>query len=387
MRRSWVTDDRGVYRILGVTPGKYKISVGQDGPRSFGRGSVLRTFYPDVTDGSKAPMVEVTEGSELTGIDITVQTMEPEKKYAASGRIVDGVTGQPVSSPAMTLEVASANMRLSGPGFVANEKGQFRLENLSPGKYSLYVAPRPNTELRADPVTFEIVDGDIEGLLLKTYPGASVSGQIVFEGNTERSTPPILRALVLHVHVNNESRMADTGGTASQSARIGEGFAFHVGGLASGTLNFFITSMGDGAPQVLSISRIERDGIVLPRGFEVKDGEQVTGLKLIVTSGSGIIRGIVKVENGDLPPGQISIWFTNPVKDPTSSVHMPSPQVDSRGHFVVEGLTAGTYEINASLFVPGSRVRPSGKQQVTVTDGAVTEVTITLDLGRQPELR
>jgi protocatechuate 3,4-dioxygenase beta subunit len=388
MRQSWVTDDRGVYRIFGVTPGKYKISVGQDGPRSFGRGSILRTFYPDVTDGSKAPIIEVAEGSELTGIDITVQTTEPEKKYAASGRIVDAVTGQPVSNQAIALELASANTRFSSRGFGPNENGQFRLENLTPGKYSLYVAPRPNTELRADPVPFEIIDEDISGLLLKTYRGASVSGQIVFEGSTEKPAPPKARQILLFVQVNNDNRMGNSSNGVNTSVRIGEDSTFHVGGLPSGTLNFFIGSMEGGPPKPFSILRLERDGMILSPGFEIKDGEQVTGLKLVVSSGNGTIRGMVKVQNGEIPPtGHISVWFTNFGADRArASMQMPSPLVDSRGHFVVEGLLPGTYELNAALYVQGSRSRPpSGKQQVTVTDGGVSEVTITIDLERQPE--
>ena len=56
-----------------------------------------------------------------------------------------------------------------------------------------------------------------------------------------------------------------------------------------------------------------------------------------------------------------------------------SPQLDSRKRFVVEGLAAGTYEVNVGVFEPNrqdsNRVL---KQQVTVSDNAVSEVTITI---------
>lgn len=55
-------------------------------------------------------------------------------------------------------------------------------------------------------------------------------------------------------------------------------------------------------------------------------------------------------------------------------------EVDARGHFLVEGLAAGTYEVQVGLTVPNARENVTSKQTVTVTDGAVTEVMVTLDL-------
>jgi hypothetical protein len=56
-----------------------------------------------------------------------------------------------------------------------------------------------------------------------------------------------------------------------------------------------------------------------------------------------------------------------------------SPQLDSRKRFTVEGLAAGTYEVNVAVFDPSrqdtSRVF---KQQVTVVDNVASDVTITI---------
>src|SRR5437764_1398768 len=54
------TDDRGVYRIYGLPPGRYLVSagipVGRDGGASMGRGNSYypQTFYPGVRDEAKA---------------------------------------------------------------------------------------------------------------------------------------------------------------------------------------------------------------------------------------------------------------------------------------------------------------------------------------------
>ena len=64
-------------------------------------------------------------------------------------------------------------------------------------------------------------------------------------------------------------------------------------------------------------------------------------------------------------------------------------EVDARGHFLIEGLAAGTYELRAAAYSPDmqrQRVRPpmSAKQIVIVNDGAAADVTLTLDLTPPP---
>src|SRR5688572_1267182 len=61
---SFQTDDRGIYRIFGIRPGRYKVSVGQESAyRGVGRGrrSLPITFYPDVREAAKAAVIEVGE--------------------------------------------------------------------------------------------------------------------------------------------------------------------------------------------------------------------------------------------------------------------------------------------------------------------------------------
>jgi VCBS repeat-containing protein len=61
--------------------------------------------------------------------------------------------------------------------------------------------------------------------------------------------------------------------------------------------------------------------------------------------------------------------------------------VDTRGRFVIEGLGDGNYEVNANVIVTlpdGMAKRFSEKQQVTIQDGSVVNVTISIDLTGNP---
>jgi len=382
-----MTDDRGIYRIFGLQQGKYKVSVGQNAdslsPGSR-RGSVRQTFYPGVNDVSKAAIVEVSEGGEAKNIDITADTNDNSQRFAVTGRIVDGVSGEPVSNVNIGLQRTAADRSdyISG-GFLSSDNGQFKIEGLSPGKYGIFIEGGPNSDLRADPVAFEIIDANVDGIVIKTVRGASVSGQIFLESD-DKSLRSKLNQLALsaNVSVNTQSPMRSYG----KSVRIKPDLSFQIGGLQEGLVNFSVYSL-DGSLRGVAISRIERDGLVQSSGVEVKDGEQVTGLKILLNVNTGTIRGVVKTEHGELPPtARISIWLTSSGVEggrmqPQS---MPQPTVDSRGHFVVEGVAAGTYEVNANVFIPDARRSFSAKQQVNVSDGVVSEVTLSIDLSSTP---
>jgi hypothetical protein len=120
--------------------------------------------------------------------------------------------------------------------------------------------------------------------------------------------------------------------------------------------------------------------VVQRRGLEVKEGEQITGVRVIINYGTATIRGFVTIENGPLPQGaRIFVRLLKAGEVPT----IRPPNVDERGRFLVEGLPAGSYEISVSVFGPGLRPRPEVKQDVVLQDGVVSDVTITLDLAGQ----
>ena len=379
------TDDRGVYRIFGIPPGKYKVALGnQDGPSGGPRDSRYKqTFSPGVTDSSKAEVIEVTEGSETKNIDIVVGLRLPN--FTVSGRIVDRETLQGVPNLKLGLQVIVSDREEGGSCCSdSNGLGEFKLENVTPGKYAVFVPPQPNNGLRSDAVPFEVIDRDVTGLLVKTSEGASLLGLVVLEGTHDKS----VLALLSQVRLNAVVTTPGNEGTGSwgHSVSINPDGSFRVGGLQSG-LAYFSLDIGDGeSPKGIQLVRLERDGLPQPNGIEIKEGEQVTGVRIVLSYGNGTIRGVVKIENGELPPtAQFAVLLSTPGDDGTIIQRSLSPAVDSRGHFLFQGLAAGTYSLRARVFIPGSRARPAtATQQVNVADGAVTEVTVTLNLNPIP---
>ena len=146
--------------------------------------------------------------------------------------------------------------------------------------------------------------------------------------------------------------------------------------------------MGRPGVRRLGILRVERNGVVQPEGVEIKAGEEVTGLRLTIAEFNGAIRGLVKWDDDETPAlNDTSVSYIriddNGMKPELMGVG--SQQWDSRGNFLIEGLAPGTYEVRVHVQVAGLPNLISSKQQVTVTNNSVTEVTLIVPRKPGPE--
>jgi hypothetical protein len=369
------TDDRGIYRLFGLPAGRYKVAAGNDSFNPYQRASHKRAFHPGVEDRAQAAVIDLSEGGEAINIDLTLG--ESITTYSASGMIVDGQTGQPMPNVnyGITRYYEHGSSSASSDT-VSNSRGEFRLENLSPGKYGISARNRTNGESLAQEVLFEVVDRNVTGLVIKTETGAVISGVVVIEGADDKAVRELLTRTNLGASVMNESTGRGTGSSAKPAA---DG-SFRIGGLPGGTASFHAF-----APNTqFQIVRVERNGVIQPRGIDLKPGEQVTGVRVVVSYGNASIRGVIALENGTMPPGgRFYVWVRRISDDPNAPLTSfdASPQMDSRGQFIIESLSAGTYEIHAGILSRESGRNIFNKtQEVVVTPGSNTNVTIKLDL-------
>jgi hypothetical protein len=374
------TDDRGIYRMFGVAAGRYKVTSGQSQNNFFqsltsGKASYKQTFHPDVTDPAQATIVEVTEGSEASNIDIGLG--RAAQTFAASGQVVNG-DGQPVSNVRFILRMIVGSSSFgAGNGAASNSLGEFRIENLAPAKYVLSIMPQPGAELRADAVNLEIVDQDIEGLMIKTAQGASLAGTVVLENSDDKSVLAKVPQLQIFAFVQTQGLSGNFG----RSVALNADGSFLVTGLDPGKAYL---SIGGQQQQGFSIARTELGGVIQPQGIELKADDHLTGVRLVVRYGNATVYGVVNIVNGTLPAGAVIRLQVNGPGD--NAAYIQPPPVDARGHFLIQNLPGGTYDFTVTVYnpAPGRMPPAQTKQQVVVANGVTNEVTLTIDLSRGP---
>jgi len=225
------TDDRGDYRLFWLTGGKYVVvaatrsspanstsppplkpgittldrlvltteislisSAQLDGTNLVKRiledGTVreeswLPTYYPGTTDRAGAATIEVSAGSTVPGVNITVG---PSPVQKIRGRATGFATQA-------TVALASAAPGGSGTGLVINNKGastidgSFEFAGILPGPY--YLTARDRSGLVATPVAVLVGDRDVDGVTVTAVPGITVSARIVAEGATPGPIDPL----------------------------------------------------------------------------------------------------------------------------------------------------------------------------------------------------
>jgi hypothetical protein len=375
---SYRTDDRGIYRIFGLPPGKYRVAAGVSPDRLYygrGRASVYTlTFHPSTTEPAKATLVDVTEGGEATNVDITVRRSMP--LFTVTARVVDAETGQPIPDVTYGLQKFRERGSFAMSGMSANGLGEIKLENMTPGKYALFLDPSPKRDVYAEPVSFEVVGQDINDLVIKASSGSSIAGVIVFEEMDEKAARSRFVDLVVFAHSMAQEASSVSGGSAP-AARVGPDGSFRAGGLRPGTVHFSLWAQRKTAMTEYEVARIERDGVVQPN-LEIKAGEQIKGVRLIVRARTGRIQGVLKFENGQVAKSRVMLSVKR-IGDESFQMM----ELDDRGHFVSQALAAGVYEVRVIAY--DGRGKPAEKrQQVVVADNQVTEIMLTLDVKEPP---
>ena len=375
------TDDRGIYRAFGLRRGKYKVSVGRTERVLPGqmRRIYRQTFYPSVIEPDKATILDVSEGSEIRNVDIVMGP--PVTTFKATGRIIESETGKPVPDVVFGVGRIDGTTSISSMGATGSDKhGEFRVENLIPGKYTIF--PYSETsDWRAESLTIEVVDRDLTGLEIKTTRGASVSGMVIVKNSEDKAGAPRFDRFNVFAFVQGPPN--EYGG--SRTAPLRPDGSFKIVGLAPGNVALDIVALDPTESRQFKVVSIEHNGVSLSGGIDVKAADDIDGIRIFVknVSFTGTIRGQIKFENGEPPPTAkiaVSVGLINESRGPLDNL-LPSPAVDSRGRFLLENLAGGTYEVIVTLYEPSEPAKAeTTRQQVTVASGTVSDVTIPIKL-------
>jgi hypothetical protein len=276
------------------------------------------------------------------------------------------------------------NPAFSGNFTASNAKGEFRFDNVPPGKYQVRVLSQgggQQSEFYSDAVTMEVKSEDVTGLEIKLRRGSSISGIVAIEGVND----PEMVSKLAQVFLGASVIGADVGRPGYASGKISADGSFRISGLSPGKAS--ITTFAMPGTSEFKLARIEVDGAEVANSIDIKEGESVTGVRLLFAIAKGIIRGKVTISGGKLPANaylQVQLYKSG-TSEPVNSSWDNDMEIDSDGNFVIEGLAAGSYDIEVWAeredSASGTAIQlGKTRQSVVVTNDAPVEAAITLEI-------
>jgi hypothetical protein len=301
-----ITDDRGVYRIVGLRPGRYSVS---SAPRQLEDGTgLLPTYAPGVLERREARVVEVGLDQEAAGVHIR----------PVGGRLLrlSGVVARGGPARVALYQDQDGRQTTTGP------LGGFAFGELVPGRYTLVTT----AEGRAAYQKLDLAS-DLEGLVVNLEPAPELSVEIVEETGAPVSDPQFVVFL---------ARMENAGETPPMKVE-----ARLVQGLMPGRWRFFVVLPETHYLAAAAVG--EEDGL---EGFDLRPGQK-TSATVRVARRAGRITG--RAKQGESPArGAHIICYPVSRENQARLGGFRSVRSGLQGEYRFGGLPPGEYRLFAA---------------------------------------
>jgi protocatechuate 3,4-dioxygenase beta subunit len=386
------TDDLGRFRLYGMAPGDYVVVAEARGPTFVPPNAApeteeskigfLTTYYPGTPDEAAAQRVRARIGAETPPIEMRMTT---GRLFTIAGIVTDS---QGIAAPRMGGQLyKGTNSNNSTYGFSTDEQGRFQMRNVPPGNYRLVVRgnrqPAPPNGPPAEPGEMAnmplALNADLDGLVVITRPGATITGKVVYETGPPQ-LPSGMQSFQMRVNAMPGDPENGMGFITPQPALVAPDLSFTMKGLFGETL---LRSSGPNT-YLKSVSVGGQDVTDTP--YEFKNGDQVT---LTMTTRASTLEGSVADATGKPATEAAVLVFS----DDKAAWRQTSPRtrrgsVDATGKYRVSGLLPGRYYIVAlpreRLNIPGF-VQDAGFFEQLTKDA--TTFVVGEDEQRQMDLR
>ncbi|MGQ9634014.1 MAG: carboxypeptidase regulatory-like domain-containing protein, partial [Bryobacteraceae bacterium] len=307
------TDDRGIFRIAGLNPGRYLVRTGY---QELGEeGGYLPTFYGGSNSAESAQSIEVQLDGEVDSVLITPQT----------GRLLR-LSGQVTFPGAGVVRLYGDVEALSS---VVDNTGHFSFDRLAPGSYYLAAESKiPGEYLTAYQRLW--LKSDLEDIKLEGAPAPLIQFRCRAAGDRAPDAPPGALSLVRIVPAG-EPRAEQI--RCGSSARLGPGtWQLRV----STPVGFYLQSL-----------TLHGQPLGTPQ-LEALPGERLE-LEASFSNQAATVEGrVINASRQPVPYAAVYLRAT----DATSQQRFtatPAARTRADGSFLIRGLPAGRYLAAVSL--------------------------------------
>ncbi|MDQ3817376.1 MAG: carboxypeptidase-like regulatory domain-containing protein [Acidobacteriota bacterium] len=370
-----ITDDRGVYRIYGLSPGTYIVSAG--GSLGFyiglnGYDTDAPTYYPSSTRDTAAE-VPVRAGDEATGIDI---------RYRGDhGHAISGTINAPSSEQGLiyainlTLRRASNGAVESNSFITPGSKPTFAIQGISDGTYDLtaqQVSVSSGSTSVSAPRRITVKGMDVTGVELTLTPLGSIAGRATLDPAPDKEEcrdkrPATLVETLINarrtekVEADAQPLMPFTQGGGSVPNEQGE---FKIRNLNAGTYRlmsrlpldrWYIRSVllrsAPTAPRT-TISTAPSKSPTAPSLITLRAGENFAGATVAIAQDGATLRGRIETakDGAEAPPlpADLKVFLVPAEKERVDDVlRYAEVKPAADGKFTAKNLAPGRYLVIA----------------------------------------
>ena len=377
------TNDLGQYRIYGLPPGEYYVSastsgsgemmmvdrvaatfVAAGGPSSSGAGpsasepksGYAPTYYPGTSNGGEAQKITLAVGQEMSSADFSLLAV---RLVRVTGTVI-GSDGRPLEGAMITTTArnqSESHVVFPMAGSSRTDKnGQFTLNNVAPGEYTLQARGLQitsssdsgdrmvftmttrvgggdgNTEFGS--VSLSVGGDDVSNVMVVTSKGTTLTGRVTFEGAKPSNTAPIRVAATA---IDADSSIAMPSGSASltpegtfeMKGQMGPRL-FRVNGLPLGWVLKSVTVGGTD---------------ITDTGLEIKANEPVNGIEIVVTQrGTEVNGGVTGSDSRPSTDYTLVIFSEDESKwSAPMTRHVTGTRPNQDGRFQVKNMPTGNY--------------------------------------------
>lgn len=331
------TDDRGLYRIHDLPPGKYLISAVYRGNWAAGfaqnRSAIEMpeetyptTYYPGTPDPTVAAKIEVKAGGEAQGIDVRLGKIPA---VTVRGRVENQTAGRMEQIFVMMTPRGQATFAERRPGRL-DPKGNFEIRGVAPGSYTVSANYNRGQSRYSAQLPVEVGRTSIDGLVLTIAPGLELKGVAKAEGDAVLPTgvSVSLSARETPMMFGLNTRIGD-GGVFSFESVSPDVYDVRTRGLTGG---FYLKAVKYGPQQALDT------GVNLTAG--------ATGaLELVFSPNGATVEGNV-TRDGKAVSGATVVLAPEGAKPNRPDLYRTATSDDS-GHYSIDSLAPGKYRLYA----------------------------------------
>lgn len=339
------SDDTGTYRVFGLAPGRYLLSVapGEEARHELidvSGSAFAPTFYPATPIASEAQPLDVAAGAE-TFADVT---LVPTRVTTVSGEVVDAA-GRPAMAGMIMLtgkNDAGVAERVGASGVV--QAGKFALSGVAPGDYTLNVHAffdegemvrlmgSGGFEGGGYTTPLAVTGAPIADLRIVVPQPVEIAGRVLFEGEPPRGGAAAVTVFATRKVAGQIGPRAIVGPDGRFTLRVLPG-AWRMMAWSPGWMPKRLTFRG----------RVAEDAFA-PIDVDAEPGAR---LDLLLTSQVTVITGTASDADGKLHLDYHVVIFPAE-RDDASDVRGPRVErADPQGRFRLEAMPPGEYLVAA----------------------------------------